>query len=215
MARPQVVIFDYGNVLDIPDDWEAWYAYREALAAEHGMTGQQMWDLIYQTEPWQQVKRGQISEQAYWDAILIPLGYATPEAQLGFRKRLFHLRDRIHPEMLALLHSLRPHYRMAILSNAYQWDMETWLAEERGVPGMFEVVISSARVGMAKPDAEIYHLTMARLGLSPGQAVFIDDLTRNTVVAESVGLPCIVFSSPSQVIRELDERGILPVRQQA
>lgn len=211
MARPSVVIFDYGNVLDVPDDWAAWFAYRDALAAEHGLTGDGLWEAIYYSGAWQQVKRGQISEQAYWDAVLMPLGYATVEGQLGFRERLFRHRNRIHPEMLAILHELRPHYRLAILSNAYQWDMERWLAEERGVGGMFELVISSARVGMAKPDVEIYHLILERLGVAAHEAIFVDDLVRNTSVAESIGLPCIVFESPAQVRRELDERGILPV----
>ncbi|MBX3083667.1 MAG: HAD family phosphatase [Anaerolineae bacterium] len=215
MNKPKVVIFDYGNVLDIPDDWDAWYQYREALANEHGLTGQDLWNAVYYSEPWQQVKRGKISEQDYWNSVCAPLGYHTSEAQSAFWKRLWAGRDRIHPQMLSLLHTLRPHYRLAILSNAYQWDMETWLAKERGVPGLFDVVISSARVGMAKPDPEIYHLTLERIGVAGHEAIFVDDLERNTSVAEAEGLPCILFTSPEQLKRELVERGILPVQQQA
>jgi putative hydrolase of the HAD superfamily len=215
MTKPKALIFDYGNVLDIPDDWEAWHQYREQFASEHGLTGQQLWDAVYQGEAWQQVKRGQISEQAYWDTVCVPLGYATPPAQADFRTRLFAQRDRVHPTMAALLHALRPHYRLAILSNAYQWDMATWLEEERDMRAMFELVISSARVGMAKPDAAIYHLTLERLGLAPHEALFIDDLVRNTSVAEALGLPCIVFMSPEQLLRDLDARGILPLKLQA
>jgi putative hydrolase of the HAD superfamily len=215
MNKPKVVIFDYGNVLDIPDDWDAWHQYREALAQEHGLTGQDMWNTVYYSEPWQQVKRGQITEQDYWNTVCTQLGYTTPETQLEFRKRLWAGRDRIHPQMLSLLRTLQPHYRLAILSNAYQWDMATWLAEERNVPGLFETVISSARVGMAKPDPEIYRLTLERLGVQGHEAIFVDDLVRNTSVAEAEGLPCIVFTSPEQLTRELTERGILPVPEQA
>jgi putative hydrolase of the HAD superfamily len=215
MNKPKVVIFDYGNVLDIPDDWDAWHQYRETLANEHGMTGQALWEAVYYSEPWQQVKRGKISEQDYWNTVCSSLGYHTPAEQLAFRQRLWAGRDRIHPQMLALLHTLRPHYRLAILSNAYQWDMATWLADERGVPGMFDTVISSARVGMAKPDPEIYHLTLERIGVQGHEAIFVDDLERNTLVAEAEGLPCIVFTSPEQLNRELVERGILPIQQEA
>ena len=36
-----------------------------------------------------------------------------------------------------------------------------------------------------------------------------------TSVAEAEGLPCIIFTTPEQLTRDLVERGILPVEQQA
>jgi putative hydrolase of the HAD superfamily len=215
MKLPQAIIFDYGNVLDIPDDWTAWLAARDTLAAEHGLSGQALWEKLFKDEPWQQVKRGKISEQEYWNTVLQPLNYADEAAQRQFASRFFVGRERVHPEMLALLRELRLHYRLAILSNTHIYEMERWLVEQRGLAGLFELVISSAQVGMAKPDAEIYQLTLERLGLQPHEALFIDDLVRNTSVAESIGLPCIVFQSPAQLRRELEARGIIPIKQKA
>ena len=121
----------------------------------------------------------------------------------------FDGRERIHPAMAALLRELKPRYRLALLSNAYQLDMATWLAEARGLAGVFDLVISSAAVGLAKPEPEIYALTLARLDLSPGEALFVDDMPRNTTAAEALGLPSIVFESPEQLRRELSARGLL------
>jgi hypothetical protein len=39
--------------------------------------------------------------------------------------------------------------------------------------------------------------------------LFIDDLARNTTVAESLGLPCILFESPGQLRRALAARGLI------
>jgi putative hydrolase of the HAD superfamily len=205
----RAIIFDYGNVLDIPDDWETWLAHREAMAARYGLTGKELSARIFQSEAWQQVKRGHIPFEAYLDAIFRPLGLTDPAAQAACLDEFFDGRLRIHPEMRALLHELKPRYRLSVLSNAYQLDMADWLVKERGLAGIFEDVVSSAAVGLAKPEPEIYQLALARLGLRPDEALFIDDMTRNTAVAESLGLSCIVFESPEQLRRALAARGLI------
>jgi HAD superfamily hydrolase (TIGR01509 family) len=80
---------------------------------------------------------------------------------------------------------------------------------------MFDVVVPSAKVGLAKPEPEIYQLTLDLLGLKPDETLFIDDLPRNTTAAEALGIPSIVFESPTQLRRELVARGILPQDQPA
>ncbi len=207
--KPQALIFDYGNVLDYLDDPRPWQAVRDRLAARLGMTGAQMWQLLYYTDPWQKVKRGQISVEEYRDLVLRPYGVTDRSAQAQFFDALFEHYGHVNPQMASLLHELKPNYRLAILSNTDKLGMAAWLAEEQGLHGIFEVVISSAEVGYAKPEPEIYHLTLRQLALAPNQALFIDDLPRNTAAAEVLGLPSIVFESPTQLRQELQLRGIL------
>jgi HAD superfamily hydrolase (TIGR01509 family) len=87
--------------------------------------------------------------------------------------------------------------------------MARWLAETHDLR-LFDDVISSAEIGLAKPDPAIYRLALERLRVQAGEAIFVDDLARNTEAAESIGLPSLVFESPEQLRRELTERGILP-----
>jgi putative hydrolase of the HAD superfamily len=209
MTLPRWIIFDYGNVLDIPDDWEAWWAHTNALAARHALTGKELWKLLFTTDAWQQVKVGKITEAQYWEVVLLPLGYASPESRDEFAREFFHGRDRVDPRMALLLRELQPRFRLAILSNTQIVDMERWLVEARGMAGIFDEVISSAAVGLAKPDRAIYEYTVQKLNIAPDEGLFIDDLLRNTSVAEAVGLPCIVFENPDQLRRELALRGIL------
>ncbi len=213
-ATTKVLIFDFGNVLDIPDDWEAWLAQREAIGASFGVSGEALWYALYHSEAWQQVKVGAISYEAYLEQALAPLNLPDHAARLALIERLFAGRNRVHPEMMALLEALKPHYRLALLSNAYQTDVPAWMAQF-GLAEMFEVAISSAVVRLAKPDPAIYHLILDKLGVRPAEALFIDDLTRNTEVAESIGLPCIVFRSPEQLRKALEWRNILPIRSRA
>ncbi len=211
----KAIIFDYGNVLDVVEDLRPWHDQRDQLAAPFGLNGEQLWNLLYYTDPWQQVKRGQITREAFWDAILRPLGLPDPAAQKEFMIRLMSGHDKVNPAMTDLLRELKPHYRLALLSNTDLSDMETWIADIQGLTDMFDVVVPSAKVGLAKPEPEIYQLTLELLGLKPDETLFVDDLPRNTTAAEALGIPAIVFESPAQLRCELAARGILPQGQQA
>jgi putative hydrolase of the HAD superfamily len=205
----RVVIFDFGGVLDFDDNERSWVARREQMAAELGMTGEEMWTLFYKTNPWQQVKKGRITYPEFWDAILTPLGIVGEAAQTAWVDRLFEGRDHIHDDMNAIVRTLKPHYKLAVLSNTFLPEMEQWLIDRHGFAGIFDVVVSSAKEGMAKPEPEIYQVTLDRLGVQPHEALFIDDLPRNTTAAEALGINTILFESPAQLRRELASRGIL------
>jgi epoxide hydrolase-like predicted phosphatase len=205
----RALIFDYGNVLDAVDDLAPWQANRETIAARLGLTGDALWQLFYGTESWEQVKRGRITPDEYYHAVLSPLGVADRAAQADLVARLMAGHDKVHPAMAALLRELKPRYRLALLSNTHERDMDRWIAEVQGLPNLFDVVVSSAKVGLAKPDPQIYRLTLERLGLEPGEVLFIDDLARNTTAAEALGIPSIQFESPDRLRRELESRGIV------
>jgi epoxide hydrolase-like predicted phosphatase len=206
----RAIIFDFGSVLDFDDNETQWLARRDKIASELGMSGEEMWSLFYKTDPWQQVKKGKIAYPEFWKLILTPLGIVENEAQKAFVDRLFEGRDHIHSEMNTIVRALKPHYKLAVLSNTFLPEMEQWLIDQHGFGGIFDVVVSSAKEGMAKPEPEIYQITLDRLGVEPHEALFIDDLPRNTLAAEALGINAIVFTTPAQLRVELAQRGILP-----
>src|SRR5438270_9665111 len=112
----KAIIFDFGDVIDVPEDREAWLNQRNAVATQLGMTGEEMWRVFYKSPFWEQVKRGKITNEAYWDNILRPFGLVDSAAQQTFIDKLFEGRTVIHPDMVALLYELKPHYRLAVLS---------------------------------------------------------------------------------------------------
>jgi putative hydrolase of the HAD superfamily len=210
LPRPQAVIFDFGNVLHLPTDPEAFKANLEAQAAEHGFEkGGQLWGHIYTSEAWERAKRGRITRDEFWIDRLGALGVEGKAAVNAFRERLFEHAPGIHPGMRQLIYDLRPNARLAILSNTAVQNMARWLEEEHGMDGVFEVVISSADVGLAKPEPAIYHLTLERLELPPEAALFVDDLSRNTKAAEALGMPSCRFTTPEALRLELEARGLL------
>jgi putative hydrolase of the HAD superfamily len=206
---PRVIVFDYGNVLEGPLDPDAFEDSLSNLARTYGFqSGEQLWNHLYICEAWEKAKRGHISRKEYWHDRLGTLGILTDEGQSEFKRRLYQYRG-LRPEMHRLLLELKPYFRLAVLSNTSRKDFARYLEEYRGLKNVFEEVISSAQVGIAKPDPAIYQITIERLRVKPEQVLFIDDLERNTCVAEALGIPAIIFSDPQKLRDDLFKRGIL------
>lgn len=205
----RAIIFDFGNVLDYDDQQADWLKRRDALAATLNISGSDLWNAIYGSDAWRDVKHGLITYPEFWDRVLKPLGIEDRAEQDRFVVRLFEGHDQVHPAMAALLRELKPRYKLALLSNTHEREMDVWIATTHGLKDLFDVVVSSARVGLAKPEPAIYQLTLQQLDVAPSEALFIDDQLRNTAAAEALGIPSIVFESPAQLRQELYKRGIL------
>jgi len=85
----------------------------------------------------------------------------------------------------------RPETTVAVISNTNDGHVH-WLDEHVPELKVFDLVVMSNEVGMAKPDDAIYLLTLELLGLSPEQAIFIDDLSANVESARALGMAGIV-----------------------
>ena len=67
---------------------------------------------------------------------------------------------------------------------------------------MFDAVVESSVVGVRKPDERFYLLACDALGISPRQAVFLDDLGVNLKPARALGMTTIkVTDTPERVDR--------------
>lgn len=69
--------------------------------------------------------------------------------------------------------------------------------------GVFDHVVSSHDVGLAKPDPAIFHHALDRLGAAAAEAVFVDDLIGHVEAARSLGLTGVHFQTTDQALTEL------------
>jgi epoxide hydrolase-like predicted phosphatase len=107
-------------------------------------------------------------------------------------------------ELISFLQSLRPRYKLATLSNDWPGAREQQnrlfqLEELLGV----DVMLYSCEEGMQKPETNFYLLACERLGVHPGEVVFIDDRERCVAGAQQVGMKAILFKDAAQVIAEV------------
>jgi putative hydrolase of the HAD superfamily len=77
-----------------------------------------------------------------------------------------------------------------VLSNSTP-RLESELLAANGIHDMWDVVINSARVGVAKPDSRIYQIAAERIGVPPEACLHIDDLEPNVRGAEAAGFHAI------------------------
>lgn len=109
--------------------------------------------------------------------------------------------------MIELVKKLKKHYKIAILSNSEVKYMEYY--RKKGSFRLFNVLILSHKLGIAKPNVKIYKITLKRLKLKPGECVFIDDHKENLEPAKKLGMEIILFRSLSQLKKDLKKKGII------
>ncbi|MGW7348406.1 HAD family hydrolase [Streptomyces sp. NPDC054854] len=76
--------------------------------------------------------------------------------------------------------------------------------ETMGLTGLADHVVSSARVGVVKPDREIYEIAVARAGAAPGRCLFVDDRRENVEAAEAFGMTGVHYRRPEDLRDALD-----------
>jgi FMN phosphatase YigB (HAD superfamily) len=69
--------------------------------------------------------------------------------------------------------------------------------------------VVSGSDGVLKPDAAFFELAVARFGVSPSDALFIDDSPANVATARAMGFDVIHFTDPAALRPSLQARGLL------
>jgi HAD superfamily hydrolase (TIGR01509 family) len=89
--------------------------------------------------------------------------------------------------------------RTALLSNSWGDHYPDELFD-----GLFDAVVISGRVGMRKPDGEIFRHTAELLGLEPGDCVMVDDLPQNVAGAVAAGMVAVRHTDVDSTRAELE-----------
>jgi epoxide hydrolase-like predicted phosphatase len=201
-AEIKAILFDIGGVIVRTDD----PAPRVRLAARFGLDRAGIDQLVFGSPIAQAAERGEAEEAAVWAHVQRELAL-TPEALAEFQSE-FWRGDKADAALIDLLHSLRGAYRTGLLTNS-------WLREplslfwtrfglsEAVVRGTFDVVVSSAAVGVQKPDARVYQAALTALGTKAEETVFVDDFAHNIQAARALGLQAVHFTGADQARREL------------
>ena len=101
----------------------------------------------------------------------------------------------LYPEVKAVLDELRPHYKMAAVSDG----QSAWALPELkavGLDGYFNPVIVSGDFGYRKPDRRLFNTALSAMELAPKQVIFVgNDMYRDVYGAGRLGMKTVFFSS--------------------
>ncbi len=154
------------------------------------------------TSPVHALERGEISIEEFEQRLAAALGERGSVVDAdGLLGRLLGGLAELRDDMLGLVRRARQSgLHTALLSNS--WGDSNYPEEEW--EGAFDVVVISGRVGMRKPEAEIFLHTANLLGVPPEQCVMVDDLAGNIQGAVAAGMVGVLHKSYEETAEELE-----------
>lgn len=95
-------------------------------------------------------------------------------------------------------------YALYGLSN---WSAETfpYVREKHDFFDLFDDMVISGEVGQIKPEPEIFHILLEKIGRLAQECLFIDDALANIEQAQKLGFATIHFQSPQQLESRLHD----------
>jgi HAD superfamily hydrolase (TIGR01509 family) len=91
-----------------------------------------------------------------------------------------------------LLHALRRHHRLAVVSNFDYTPTARLVLEREGVADLFDFILVSDEVGWRKPSPVIFEQALGRMALGPAQALFVGDrIDIDVLGARGVGMKAV------------------------
>jgi glucose-1-phosphatase len=192
----KAILFDWGGVLVRTHD----HSLRTAWEQRLGLNAGQAEYIVFGGETGWDVQLGSISDEAHWERVQRRLGLSADEVH-AFRRDFF-AGDHLDSDLIAYIDRLRSHYTLGLLSNATS-RARSVLAGEFDLVRHFDSVTISCEEGVMKPDVRIYQIALARAGVAPAEAVFIDDTRPNIEGAQRAGLQTVHFTDPELARRQL------------
>ena len=190
------LVLDLGGVV-----YRSWpdAAFHASWAEKLGCDAEDLAGQFWGGPEWGLAEVGEISPDACYAALASRLGVAA-----GLAKEIASQAFASQPdEALAtsVIALRRDGVRTAALTNNIAG--EATLIQRPELARLFDLVVSSADVGLQKPDLAIYRLADRRLGVSGAEIVFLDDVGAHVEAARALGWRGIQFRSTDQARADL------------
>ncbi|MGF1645787.1 MAG: HAD-IA family hydrolase [Kineosporiaceae bacterium] len=198
----QAVVLDWGGVLtaaSLREAFEDWLV-RDRVAPAHFEVLMRRWVGLGADRPGQApgavpdspvhaLERGELPPADFEATLADELaGLGSPVRADGLLERMLAALRTLDPRMIDLVRAVRARgLRTAVLSNSWgEHYPEDVFARE------FDEVVVSGRVGLRKPQPEIFRLVADRLGLDVGSCVLVDDFDVNVRAAQAAGMAAVL-----------------------
>ena len=197
-SQVRVILFDFGGVLlrlrdpvrtfgighDRDSFNKAWLMSRAVRALECGQIG--------------------IDEFATRAVQEFDLPYSEQE----FLERFASWPHSLFSGVLEMLASLRPHFKLALLSNTnpMHWN-HAGIADK--LEPLFDRLFLSWQTGLLKPDIGAYAQVTESFGTKPQEIIFVDDNQMNLDGARAAGMQVRLTRGAAELAAALQEAGLL------
>jgi putative hydrolase of the HAD superfamily len=189
-ARIRCVVFDYGNVVSLPQGVSEVEDMASVCGLSLGRFHEQYWRFRRSYD------RGDLSEESYWASVTDGHGPALTREELA-RVLTLDGQSWAHPNPKTLEWAKRlkrEEFEVAILSNMPR-AVSDYLGKNCRWLALFDHCVYSGAVGCAKPELAIYKYCLDTLRLAAREVLFLDDRPENVKAASELGIHSLVFDT--------------------
>jgi len=119
------------------------------------------------------------------------------------------LKGEIRQDMVEALKRCNRHFKTACITNNVRGAAASGTDDPHpdftAVFTLFGTVIESSKIGIRKPDPEIYRLACEQVGVEPQDVVYLDDLGINLKPARAMGMTTLKVGDSGPAIDELEK----------
>lgn len=191
----RAIFFDLGGVILRTEH----QAPRQRLAEQFGMDYEDIEKVVFGSPSAARASVGEITEEEHWQNVIKALKLSTNEVERV--KSEFFGGDVIDRNLLEFMRSLRPQCKVGLISNA--WNGLRAYMEREKFADVFDSIVISAEVKVAKPAEKIYRIALDQLQVKPNEAVFVDDMPANIEACEKLGMKGIQFTDAESTLKQL------------
>ena len=196
VAERSAVLLDWGGVMT-----RDLFGSFAAFCAAEGLDSSALADLFRHDRDARALlvdfECGRLEEAEFEPRLATALGVASHD---GLIDRLFG-GSAIDDAMVDGVRALRGRgVRTAMVSNS--WGTRRYPREL--LAELFDGVVISGEEGFRKPDPRMYALGAERIGVSPSQCVFVDDLAFNLDPARELGMAVVHHRAAASTLAELE-----------
>ncbi len=137
--------------------------------------------------PWLKADAGELNSLEVWKA-------------LGFKGDLEKIEKEyldtieINEGFYDFISDAKSSYKLAIISNdSSEWSQ--YLRNKFDINKFFDVISISGDLKIRKPDEQIFRKTIAELGCTASDCLYVDDRSGNLSAAERLGMNTVLFKS--------------------
>ena len=192
----EAILFDFDGVIRQWDESDLWTFETEANI-ERGT----VFAVAFSKELHAPLTRGELTWMQWKDETERILVESHGAFIRPIVKRFFAFEGRIDLEMVKLIKQLPKNLRLGILTNNHD-RFEEYL-QRVGVAELFDAVINTHRIGVAKPEKLAYQKAVSRLSVEPENCLFVDDVEGNVDGGEAAGLKCHHFQNQTGLVEFL------------
>jgi putative hydrolase of the HAD superfamily len=201
----RAVLFDIGGVFFL---WPK-PAFFMDWATQLAIEPEEIHQLLWYGPDIEAANIGAITAEEYYRRCAGRLG--VDEVQVRALIETAFSGESLNEELTTYVRLLRSRVQVAAITNT--WSFGRILIERRGIADLFDLIVTSAKEGIIKPDRRIYEVALEQLAIAAAEAVFVDDSDENVMAARALGIQSILFHSTEQTIAELEElfvqRGVI------